>query len=284
MVALLADGLRELGLTGIEVLLNSVGDGVCRPAFTGELRRYLSGAADRLCPDCLRRTEQNPLRVLDCKVPECRTVVEGMPSIQGHLCEACREHQSEVIALLTGASLAYRIEDRLVRGLDYYTRTVFEVQHGGLGAQSAVGGGGRYDGLVEEVGGPPTAGVGFSSGVERILLALEAEGAPLPGPERPDVAVVVVGGVRERRAGMLLALRLRRRYRVEADVAERSMNQQMKQANRLGARLVVVVGEGELADNRWTVKDMATGEQAPVEDAGLEAAIERLLAAGTERS
>ncbi len=277
MIALLCDLLAAVGLTGVRALVNSVGDSVCRPRFTETLRRYLSEHMDRLCPDCVRRVELNPLRVLDCKVPQCRDVAAGIPSIQDHLCDDCRTHQDTLLALLRGAKIEVAVDDRLVRGLDYYTRTVFEMQHGGLGSQNAVGGGGRYDRLIEEVGGPATPGVGFSTGVERILLALEAEGVALPGAIVPDVAVVVTGGDAERAAGMLLARRLRASFRVDVDLLARSLGNQMKSAGKAGARVVVVVGEGELARGTWTVKDMGMGQQTEIADRDLETEIARVL-------
>ena len=277
MIALLVDLLATVGLRETRVLLNSVGDATCRPAYTETLRVYLRAHAASLCPDCVRRTEENPLRVLDCKVPGCREIARGIPRIQEHLCEACRAHQAELRDLLAAAGMQYEMADHLVRGLDYYTRTVFEVEHGGLGAQSALGGGGRYDRLVEDVGGPATPGVGFSSGIERILLALEAEGAELPGPGAPDIMVITVGERAERRAAIVLARRLRRRYRVDMDLRGRSLAAQMKAADRLGARVALLVGEGELASGEWTVKDLVSGAQERVADADLETRLGTLV-------
>ncbi|HET9234178.1 MAG TPA: histidine--tRNA ligase [Candidatus Eisenbacteria bacterium] len=280
MIALFVDLLDTVGLRETRVRLNSVGDATCRPAYTETLRVYLRAHAASLCPDCVRRTEENPLRVLDCKVPGCREIARGIPRIQEHLCEACRAHQETLRDLLDAAGLQYEMADHLVRGLDYYTRTVFEVEHGGLGAQSAVGGGGRYDRLVEDVGGPATPGVGFSSGIERILLALEAEGARLPGLERPEIMVITVGERAERRAAMVLARRLRRRFRVDMDLRGRSLAAQMKVADRAGARVALLVGEGELASGQWTVKDLVSGAQEHVGDEDLEARLSALLGLG----
>jgi len=275
MIALFVDLLDAVGLRQTRVLLNSVGDATCRPAFTETLRTYLRAHLSELCPDCVRRTEENPLRVLDCKVPGCREVARGIPRIQDHLCPACRAHQDELRTLLDRAEIPFEMADHLVRGLDYYTRTVFEVEHGGLGAQSAVGGGGRYDRLIEDVGGPSTPGVGFSSGVERILLALEAEGAALPGALTPEIMLVTVGEGEERREAMRLARRLRRRFRVDLDLRGRGLAAQMKAADRAGATLALLIGEGELAAREWTLKTLATGAQERVPDRELET---RLLA------
>jgi histidyl-tRNA synthetase len=277
IIALLVDILTAVGLESLVVQVNSVGDEACRPAFSDTLREYLQGRVDELCPDCLRRTEQNPLRVLDCKVPGCREVAEGIPSIQDHLCEDCRKHQDQVLELLEDAGIGFELNDRLVRGLDYYTRTVFEVQHSGLGAQNAIGGGGRYDGLVEEVGGPNTPGVGFSSGIERILLGLEAEKVELPGEASPQITVIIAGDETERQAALLLCRRLRARYRVDIDLTDRSLGAQMKAANKTGSPVVVVVGSGELAERAWTVKEMSSGDQKKVDDAGLEDHLEQIL-------
>jgi histidyl-tRNA synthetase len=277
MIALFVDVLDAVGLRQTRVLLNSVGDATCRPAFTEMLRAYLRAHVSELCPDCVRRTEENPLRVLDCKVPGCREVARGIPRIQDHLCPACRAHQDELRMYLDRAGIQFQMADHLVRGLDYYTRTVFEIEHGGLGAQSAVGGGGRYDRLIEEVGGPPTPGVGFSSGIERILLALEAEGAPLPGVAAPEIMLVTVGETNERTEAVRLARRLRRRFSVELDLRKRSLAAQMKAADRAGATLALLIGEGELATGEWTVKTLASGAQERVPDGDLESRLEAIL-------
>jgi len=277
MIALLVDLLEAVGLCETRVLLNSVGDATCRPGYTETLRVYLRAHVSELCPDCVRRTEENPLRVLDCKVPGCREVATGIPRIQEHLCPPCRAHQDELRGLLDRAGIPFQMADHLVRGLDYYTRTVFEIEHGGLGAQSAVGGGGRYDRLIEDVGGPATPGVGFSSGVERILLALEAEGAALPGAFTPEIMLVTIGEGDERREAMRLARRLRRRFRVDLDLRGRGLAAQMKAADRAGARIAVLIGEGELASGEWTVKTLATGTQERVPDRELETRLGTIL-------
>jgi histidyl-tRNA synthetase len=282
MIALFVDLLDAVGLGKTRVLLNSVGDATCRPAFTETLRAYLRAHLSELCSDCVRRTEENPLRVLDCKVPGCREVARGIPRIQDHLCPACRAHQDELRLLLDRDGLEFQMADHLVRGLDYYTRTVFEIEHGGLGAQSAVGGGGRYDRLIEDVGGPPTPGVGFSSGIERILLSLEAEGAALPGSLAPEVMLVTIGEGDERREAMRLARRLRRRFRVLLDLRGRSLAAQMKTADRAGARVALLIGEGELLAKEWTLKTLATGAQERVSDRELETRLTNMLEKGRE--
>jgi histidyl-tRNA synthetase len=282
LIALLVDLLASIGLENATVLLNSVGDPACRPRFTEALRTYLRERIDRLCEDCVRRIDLNPLRVLDCKVPGCREVVRDMPSIQDFLCEACRAHQTALVGLLDAAGLAHRLDPLLVRGLDYYTRTVFEVQHAGIGAQSALGGGGRYDRLIEEVGGPATPGVGFSTGLERLLLALETDGVVLPATPAPELAVVAAGGDAARREALLVARRLRRRFRTDVDVQGRSVGAQMRSVNKSGAKVAVVVGEDELARGELTLKVMATGAETRVAAADLETSLTRLMKPETE--
>ena len=178
-IAMVEDWLSRLGVTAA-LQLNSVGDPQCRPAYLADLRACLTDRAGELCGDCRERTEKNPLRVLDCKVPTCQPVLRAAPRLLDQLCEPCRDHFDAVRAGLDALGVAYTVEPRLVRGLDYYVRTAYEFTSDALGAQSAVAGGGRYDGLVETLGGPPTPGVGFALGVERLALILEALGRPIP--------------------------------------------------------------------------------------------------------
>ena len=268
VITLLVDMMRAIGLTGLAVKLNSVGDGECRPAYTRALRDFLQQHDQALSPDLKRQAAMNPLRALDSKDPQVQEVMAGAPLIQDFLNAACRRHQDVLMGLLQRAGVTVDLDPRLVRGLDYYTRTVFEVQHGGLGAQSAVGGGGRYDRLVEEVGGPATPAVGFSTGLERMLLALEAEGGSVPGPASPQVTVVVAGETVA--PAQLLARRLRERFRTAVDLMGRGLGGQMRWAGKENSSLVIVVGEDELAQQVWTVKTMATGEQERVADSELE--------------
>ncbi|HVP39823.1 MAG TPA: histidine--tRNA ligase [Candidatus Saccharimonadales bacterium] len=253
--------LEELGLGGLTLKLNSVGCPVCRPTYHARLREFLAPRLERLCPDCRERYEHNPMRVLDCKVPECRAELAGAPNILESLGEECRSHLEELRDCLDAVGLPYEMDPGLVRGLDYYTKTAFEVHHSGLGAQSAVGGGGRYDGLIEEVGGPSTPGVGFSTGLERVLLALESSGAaPLAPERRPEFFLAVVNAEARAEALRLLGA-LRRRHWVEADVSGASLKSQFRQADRLGAVRVIVLGPEEIARGRVVVRDMAAGSE-----------------------
>lgn len=262
MIDLFVSILRSVGLSRVTVILNSLGDSTCRPVYRERIREYFAGRGDRLCGDCRERLQTNPLRILDCKVPSCQQEIAGVPSVIDSLCDACREHFDGVRAALDTLGIANETVPRLVRGLDYYTRTVFEVQAAGLGAQDAVGGGGRYDQLVRELGGPPTPAIGFSIGMERLLIA--TGGFDVGTPPRPDVCIVVLEP--EALIGALsLARTLRglddgdpsRALRVMVDVAGRSGTAQMKWASKIRARHVVFVppnAEG------FAVRDMEAGK------------------------
>jgi histidyl-tRNA synthetase len=252
--------LDACGVTRRELLLNSVGDRDCRPAYVERLREALRPKAASLCADCRRRAETNPLRVLDCKVPQDQPLIEELPRIGDHLCAACREHFAEVRRQLELLGIPYRLSHRLVRGLDYYVRTTFEVTSDQLGSQSSVLGGGRYDGLVKDLGGPDLGGIGFAVGLERLALLLPAPGAK----RRCDVFLMPLA------AGALdPALRLQRALREAGlrallDPEGRSFKSRMKQADRLGARLVAILGDDELARGTWTVRDMERSQQQDV--------------------
>jgi histidyl-tRNA synthetase len=266
-IAMLADLFRRLGVAP-RVHLNSVGDGACRPVYLEQLRAWLRGQGPLLCADCRERTEKNPLRVLDCKVPSCQPVLQGAPRLLDGLCEGCRVHFEAVRQGLDDLVVPYDVNPRLVRGLDYYVRTAYEFTSDALGAQSAVAGGGRYDGLVETLGGPPTPGIGFGMGEERLALILEAAGRPVPDA-RPEVFFVSAdeAGRREvlRRAAEL------RRAGIACDLDARGgkMSRQFKQAERVGARHAVVIGGDEAASGMAKLKDMATREEVPVSLADL---------------
>ncbi|PYQ11307.1 MAG: histidine--tRNA ligase [Acidobacteria bacterium] len=257
--------LRVCGLTESQLILNSVGDAKCRPAYVETLRRALRPVASRMCADCQRRAETNPLRVLDCKVPEDQPIIEGLPRISDHLCPECRDHFAEVKRELDLLEIPYRLDHRLVRGLDYYTRTTFEVTSGALGAQNSVLGGGRYDGLVRDLGGPELSGTGFALGLERLVMLLPAAA----GEGRCDAFLAVLATGALDRA--LLAERDLREagVRVMMDHDGRGLKSQMKKADKLGARFVAIMGEDELASDVWTVRDMTASTQERVSDVKL---------------
>ncbi len=259
--------MQSLGLVHVQVRLNSVGDATCRPAYLAVLRRYLGQHQTELCAACQRRIEVNPLRIFDCKEPHCHEIARGAPVMLDHLCPECRAHFDEVKRLLGVLDIPYVEDPLIVRGLDYYTRTAAEVYSGRLGAQNAVLGAGRYDGLAEQLGGSPTPGVGFGQGLERLLLVLQGEGLALE-PTDPgrglDVFAVAVGEGPEREAFRLLDRIRAEGIGATGDLLGRSLRAQMKLADRLGVRYALILGEEELAAREAGVRDMRTGVQEKV--------------------
>ena len=262
-VKLLWDYLSSIGLTSLKVRLNTLGGTDCRVKYSGVVKDFLKGNLDRLCPDCHDRFERNPLRVLDCKNKRCRTVIAETPDIASILCPECVEHFESVKRYLEAAKIDFYVDPKLVRGLDYYTRTVFEVVHESAGEDLALGGGGRYDQLVKEIGGPDTPAVGFSLGLERVVLALKEEGSADAAIGGPDVYVAPAGeGVWE--AAFELAGRLRERFRVWMEFEPRKLDNQLRTASRMGAKYTAIVGEDEIRQGVITLKNMESGEQATV--------------------
>jgi histidyl-tRNA synthetase len=258
----------------MRLLLNSMGDEHCRPAYREKVAAYIRAHPAELCEECNRRAETNPLRAFDCKNPACVRVMSEAPLLRDELCDECAAHYAAVKGYLGGLGIPYIEEPKLVRGLDYYTRTVFEIQvDAGLGSQNAIGGGGRYDRLMEQYDGPPTPGLGFALGFERTLLALEAAGVSIPAPPRAEVYVARVD---ESVASDVFALAQRLRdagIAAELDHQGRSLKSQFKQADRLGARFVAVLGPDELAAGEFTLRDMSTKQETRVAIASAEAAI-----------
>ncbi|MDD1058962.1 histidine--tRNA ligase [Streptomyces cocklensis] len=276
LIILADEAYRSLGLRGYRLLLNSLGDRECRPAYRTALQDFLRGL--ELDEDTRRRIDINPLRVLDDKREAVQRQLEGAPLIADHLCEACKAYHEQVRELLTAAGVAYEDDPRLVRGLDYYTRTTFEFVHDGLGSQSAVGGGGRYDGLSEMIGGPSLPSVGWALGVDRTVLALRVEGVELALPAVTDVYAVPLG--EEARRALFRAVTELRRAGVAADFAYggKGMKNAMKSANRSGARFALVAGDRDLAEGVVQLKDLESGDQAPVALDGIVAAVKERLA------
>ena len=253
--------VRALGIGEAELLINSVGCPECRPAFSEALLAALGDRIPELCADCQRRAHTNPLRIFDCKVPADQSIIDALPHTEDHLCTECRAHFDAVQRMLGAYSLEYRVSHRLVRGLDYYTRTTFEILSQGIGAQSAVLGGGRYDNLVKQLGGPDRAGIGFAAGLERLVLAMPAA----EGEAGFVDAFVVAVGDEARTPTHVLARDLRHAgLSVLVDYEARSLRSQMKRADRAHVAHVLIVGSDELERNEVTVKDMATGEQSTV--------------------
>ncbi|MGC8793041.1 MAG: histidine--tRNA ligase [Bryobacteraceae bacterium] len=275
VIELVVELLAEAGLEDFQLLLNSVGCPACRPAYVERLRTALGEKVFSLCADCQRRAQTNPLRVLDCKVPEDQPVIATLPSILDHLCPACRDHFSAVRRMLESRGIRYELAPRLVRGLDYYMRTTFEAVHGALGAQNSVMGGGRYDGLAQALGARiPAPGIGFSIGEDRLVLTLEQAGKAPPACEL-DLFIAPVGD-----AALEHAAALARRLRATGAAVDLSFDPRLKRsleiANRLGVRRVLIVGEEEIAAGRYTLRDMQTGEQQSLSEEALVA----LLAGG----
>ncbi|HET9552432.1 MAG TPA: histidine--tRNA ligase [Anaeromyxobacteraceae bacterium] len=272
-IALLDDFLSRLGVRAT-LKLNTVGDAACRPAYLADLRAYLGANASSLCGDCRERTQKNPLRVLDCKVESCQPVLEKAPRLLERLCDGCRDHFAAVRAGLDALGVRYTVEPRLVRGLDYYVRTAFEFTSDALGAQSAVAGGGRYDGLVETLGGPPTPGIGFGLGMERLALILEALGRPIPN--RSPAVFFVSADATGAAAALALSSALRKAgVACDLDARGGKLNRQFKQAERVGARYALVLGGNEVAAGEAKLKDMATRAETPVKLAELAEALKR---------
>lgn len=279
LIALVATFLARLGLDGWTVRLNSIGDEACRPRYREALLNYYRPLRDRLCPDCQRRLEHNPLRLLDCK--RDADAVRGAPSSLEYLCGPCADHWAALRRYLDDLGIAYEVDPRLVRGFDYYTRTVFEFVHSGLGAQNSILGGGRYDGLVAALGGPSLPAVGFAVGMERLLLAAEAAGVPLPGPEPLDVFVAPLGEQARRRALTLCEALRRGGVAAEFDLLGRSLKAQMKHAGR-AARFAAILGEEEQSRGVVTLRNLATGQQEEVPQAKLTAALLQRLRGAME--
>ncbi len=262
VIAMTAHFLEEVGAEGIALEVNSIGCPECRPSFNEALTGFLKAREEELCDDCRRRMGRNPMRILDCKSRTCREIVDKAPRISAHWCGGCREHFDAVCRALKQAGVGYAVNERIVRGLDYYMRTAFEFVTDRLGAQSAVAAGGRYDGLVKELGGPAVAGVGFALGVERLVLLIEAAGRP---QKAEDIIFFAVLGEKAQDAVLPIIQTLRRDgVCVEWDYASRSLKSQMRRAAKVGAETVVIIGDDEMGKGLAVVRDMRAGTQREV--------------------
>ena len=255
--------LKSLGLNDLKLKINTVGCPACRPIYRQKLIEYFSENVDELCEDCQRRLEKNPLRILDCKIDGLKDFMDDAPKIETCLCDDCREHFKAVKKFLTAAGVEFTIDSRLVRGLDYYTKTAFEIQYAPLGAQSAVAGGGRYDGLIKEIGGDDTPAVGFAAGLERILLALELQGL-LTAQDKKITAFIVSDNTAEEYAFKLLTELRRKNISAIMDFAKKSIKAQMKSAAKSGAKFALIVGEDEVSSSTVTVKNLETSAQEKI--------------------
>jgi histidyl-tRNA synthetase len=270
VIEMVMEIFTRLGITGCELIINSVGDHKCRPLFIEKLRLALEDQAANMCPDCQRRAATNPLRVLDCKVPQDQPIIDALPSILDCLCEECSAHFETVKASLDARGIPYTVRPRLVRGLDYYMRTTFEVVHGNLGAQNSVLGGGRYDGLAESLDSKvPAPGIGFSIGEDRLVMIVE-EMQPETVAAPLDLYVIPMGEAAHLQAGVI-ARDLRRAGKSVDVLPEGKIKRGMEIANKLGARSVLIIGEDEIASGEYSLKNMLSGEQIKVKREEIEA-------------
>ena len=255
--------LKRLGIRDITAHINSIGWPKCRPKYSEALKAYFTRYRDELCDTCKDRLERNPMRLLDCKSPICSAIAKNAPKTLDFLCDDCRTSFDETLSQLSRMGVDYQVDTGIVRGLDYYTGPVFEFISNDIGAQGTVCGGGRYDGLVEQLGGKPTPALGFGSGLERLLLVMEKLGIAIPGAETVDVYVATAGKAAAD-AAQKLVLELRRSgIAAEHDLCDRSLKAQMKYADKIGARYTMVIGDDELAAGTANLKNMQTGEQIP---------------------
>lgn len=261
IIALAAEYLRRLGIKNVELEINSIGCPSCRAEFHKALKAFFSDRRDKLCATCNERLEKNPMRILDCKSEVCKELSKDAPVVLDYLCGDCREHFEKVKAYLDAMGIAYRVNPRIVRGLDYYTRTVFEFISTVIGAQSTVIGGGRYDALVSTLGGDETPALGFGSGIERMLLVMEAEGIEIPREAPSDIFIACQSGEADMKVQVLVNDLRRLGVSAVRDITGRSLKAQMKYAGKLKVKYSMVLGESELASGKAMLKNMETGEQ-----------------------
>jgi len=272
VIELVIDVLRHAGIDGFTLLLNSIGDGNCRPGYLALLKEKLRDVAPKMCSDCQRRAATNPLRVLDCKVPEDQPIIETLPTITDHLCDPCQTHFRSVRAHLDARGIVYELRPRMVRGLDYYMRTTFEITHGALGAQNSVLGGGRYDGLAESLGSRvPAPGIGFSIGEDRLVMSVEDAH---PDAYKPvvDVFLAPLGDAADLHAGTLAAELRAAGIAVERS-ADRKLKRALEVANKMGARYALILGDDEIASGTYLLKEMTSGAQVSLKREELAARI-----------
>ena len=264
IIALAKSLFDTLGVKDLSLEINSIGCPTCRAEYHKALKKYFSSRKDELCDTCKSRLDRNPMRILDCKSPICHEIAEGAPVVIDYLCDECKEHFENVQKYLKAQNIEYTINPQIVRGLDYYTKTVFEFVSNSIGAQGTVCGGGRYDGLVEELGGQPTPSLGFAMGIERLMLLMEAQGCEFPEAEKPDLFIVALG-----EKATLKAVEIAKDMREEGfsallDLNQRSVRAQMKYADKLGAKFNVVIGDNEVEAKTAKLKNMQTGEETEI--------------------
>jgi len=273
---------KDLGLRGLNLQLNSIGDQNCRPTYIEALRNYYQGKEGEICTDCRARLKRNPLRLLDCKNEGCQSIIEAAPKSPDFLCSECAEHFATLQEQLNLLEIPYQLNHRLVRGLDYYTKTVFEVWAPGIGAQNAVGGGGRYDGLAKEIGGRDTPAIGFAIGLERVIITMKAQGVQVPPWPRPQIFLAYHGS-KAKGESLRLVDRLREaEFRAIMSFGDRSLKAQMREADREGVEYTLILGEEERRRGEITAREMATGQEAQVEPERLEEWLRERLEGGNQ--
>lgn len=264
MIALAKQIFDELGVKDLHLELNSIGSPTCRAEYHKALKEYFASRVDELCDTCRDRLDRNPMRILDCKSPVCSEIAKDAPVVLDYLCDECKEHFEKTKSYLDAMNIEYIVNPQIVRGLDYYTKTVFEFVADSIGAQGTVCGGGRYDGLIEELGGQHTPSLGFAMGLERLQLVMEAQGCEFPEPSRPDLFIVAMGDKATLKAVEIAKDMRDEGYSVVYDLNGRSLRAQMKYADKINAKYNVVIGDNEVNTKSAVLKDMATGEQSEI--------------------
>lgn len=264
MIALAKQIFDELGVKDLHLELNSIGCPTCRAEYHKALKEYFVSRVDELCDTCRDRLDRNPMRILDCKSPVCNEIAKDAPVVLDYLCDECKEHFEKTKSYLDAMNIEYIVNPQIVRGLDYYTKTVFEFVADSIGAQGTVCGGGRYDGLIEELGGQHTPSLGFGMGLERLQLVMEAQGCEFPEPSRPDLFIVAMGDKATLKAVEIAKDMRDEGYSVVYDLNGRSLRAQMKYADKINAKYNVVIGDNEVDTKSAVLKDMATGEQSNI--------------------
>jgi len=264
VIALARQVLSSIGIDKISLEINSIGCPECRKEYHKALKEYFSSNLEELCGTCKDRLDRNPMRILDCKSPICSEIAAKAPVVLDYLCDDCREHFEQVKAHLNAQNIEFTVNPHIVRGLDYYTRTVFEFVSGDIGAQSTVCGGGRYDGLIGQMGGPQTPSLGFAMGIERLMMVLKNQQAEMPEPKTCDLYIAVLGDKAGLKASELCAALREEGYKVQTDICGRGLKAQMKYANKIGAKFSMVLGDDEVDSAKAMLKDMQSGVQTEV--------------------
>ncbi|MEN6355748.1 MAG: histidine--tRNA ligase [Armatimonadota bacterium] len=264
IISMAAQFFTSIGIEKYELKLNSIGCPNCRPKYRQALLEFAKSRVDKLCQSCAQRYEQNPMRMLDCKNPDCKALLLDAPKLPDYLCDECSEHFNKVKSYLTALGIDYTLDTNLVRGFDYYTKTAFEFVSGELGAQNAIGGGGRYDNMVHEIGGQPTPAMGFGLGLDRLMLTLDSMGIDLPVDSSTTVFITTIGDEAHDAAVKLIATLRHDGISADMDYTGRSLKAQMKIADKLGSKYVIILGEDEVKNQLATVRTMATSEQQSV--------------------